>query len=84
MIRMVPTNKLPNHSSLSDFDPTHSLSSQIDSDTSVIDFDLDYLPNSSGPVDCVDLDLIAVPDFVQSPAESFNFNPPSSTTLNLR
>jgi len=77
MIRMVPTTKLPNHSSLSDFDPTHSLSYQTESDTSVIDFDLDYLPNSSGPVDCVDLDLIAVPDFIQSPAESFNFNPPS-------
>ena len=79
MIRMVPTTKLPNHSNLSDFDPTHSLSAQIS--PSVIDFDLDYLPNC-GPnsvADSVDyLDL--VPDFVPySPADSdFNsLNPPS-------
>ena len=76
---MVPTTKLPNHSNLSDFDPTHSLSAQIS--PSVIDFDLDYLPNC-GPnsvADSVDyLDL--VPDFVPySPADSdFNsLNPPS-------
>lgn len=81
MIRMVPTTKLPNHSNLSDFDPTHSLSAQIS--PSVIDFDLDYLPNcgSNSVVDSVDyLDLIAVPDFVPySPADSdFNsLNPPS-------
>ena len=82
MIRMVPTTKLPNHSNLSDFDPTHSLSAQIS--PSVIDFDLDYLPNcgSNSVADSVDyLDLIAVPDFVPySPADSADFNslnPPS-------
>ena len=81
MIRMVPTTKLPNHSNLSDFDPTHSLSAQIS--PSVIDFDLDYLPNcgSNSVVDSVDyLDLIAVPDFVPySPADSdfSSLNPPS-------
>lgn len=55
MIRMVPTSKLPNSS---DFDPHHSLALQaIDSiaDSSVIDFDLGYLPAVSSDLD---LDLI--------------------------
>ena len=86
MIRMVPTPKLPNSSfdNPSDFDPTHSLTSQIDF-TENFDFDLGLLPSS----DCNQENLPLSPpsedlnDFftVPSPSDQTCLSPNLTTDL---
>ena len=77
MIRMVPSSKLPNSS---DFDPNHSLAQQIAieslADSSVIDFDLGYLPTVHSGFD-PDLDLIPICSPESLIGDNFHLAPPS-------